>query len=114
MTKLGIVFRFHLSYNRIQEKTKISQNLNSLRKMSKKVLTFQKKRNILITEHVFGIRKVRGGILMTNKEMELIKMIRENDNPTQALMTAIIIVQGYLRQHELDSTQGSVGLRESS
>ena len=61
MTKLGIVFRFHLSYNRIQEKTKISQNLNFYRKMSKKVLTFPKKRNILITEHVFDIRKVREG-----------------------------------------------------
>lgn len=51
---------------------------------------------------------------MTNKETELINMIRENDNPAQALMTAIIIVQGYLRQHGLDSTQGLVGLRESS
>lgn len=51
---------------------------------------------------------------MTNKEMELIKMIRENDNPVQALMTAIIIVQGYLKQHGLDSVQVPVGLRESS
>ena len=51
---------------------------------------------------------------MTNNEMELINLIRENDNPAQALMTAIIIVEGYLKQHGLDSTQDPVGLRESS
>lgn len=51
---------------------------------------------------------------MTNNEMELIKLIRENDNPIQALMTAIIIVQGYLKQRGLDSTQDPAGLRVSS
>ena len=51
---------------------------------------------------------------MTNNEMELLKLIRENDNPAQALMTAIIIVQGYLKQRGLDSTQDPAGLRESS
>lgn len=51
---------------------------------------------------------------MTNNEMELITLIRENDNPVQALMTAIIIVQGYLKQHGLDSAQVPAGLRESS
>jgi hypothetical protein len=51
---------------------------------------------------------------MTNNEMELIKLIRENDNPVQALMTAIIIVQGYLKQRGLDSTQDPAGLRVSS
>jgi hypothetical protein len=51
---------------------------------------------------------------MTNNEMELLKLIRENDNPVQALMTAIIIVQGYLKQRGLDSTQDPAGLRVSS
>ena len=51
---------------------------------------------------------------MTNNEMELINLIRENDNPAQALMTAIIIVEGYLKQHGLNSTQDPAGLRESS
>jgi hypothetical protein len=51
---------------------------------------------------------------MTNNEMELLKLIRENDNPAQALMTAIIIVQGYLKQRGLDSTQDPAGLRVSS
>lgn len=51
---------------------------------------------------------------MSNNEMELITLIRENDNPVQALMTAIIIVQGYLKQHGLDSAQVPADLRESS
>ena len=37
---------------------------------------------------------------MTENEMELIKMIRENDNPEQAMMTAAVIILGYLKQHE--------------
>ena len=51
---------------------------------------------------------------MTNNEMELLNLVRNNDNPIQALMTAIIIVQGYLKQHGLDSAQDPAGLRESS
>lgn len=51
---------------------------------------------------------------MTNNEKELLKMIRENDNPIQALMTAIVIVQGFLRQHESSVEQVPACLRESS
>lgn len=36
---------------------------------------------------------------MTENEKQLIKLIRENDNPEQALMTATIIVLGFLKQH---------------
>ena len=32
--------------------------------------------------------------------MELIRMIRENDNPGQALMAAATIILGYLKQRE--------------
>ena len=42
---------------------------------------------------------------MTENEKELIKMIRENDNPSQALMTAALIVLGYLKQTESSSAQ---------
>ena len=49
---------------------------------------------------------------MTDNEQELIKLIRENDNPGQALMTAAVIVLGYLKQHESSVTQGSVVLQE--
>ena len=51
---------------------------------------------------------------MTSNEMELINLIRENDNPIQALMTATIIVMGYLKQHESNSIQEVAGLQESS
>lgn len=51
---------------------------------------------------------------MTNNEMELLNMVRNNDNPVQALMTAIVIVQSYLGQRGLDSEQDPAGLRESS
>ena len=37
---------------------------------------------------------------MTANEMELIKLIRENDKPGEALMTAAVILLGFLKQHE--------------
>jgi len=46
---------------------------------------------------------------MSNNEKELINMIRENDNPTRALMTATLIVLGYLKQHESFEEQVVVG-----
>ena len=42
----------------------------------------------------------RGIKIMTEKEKELVKLIRENDNPEQALMTATVIILNYLTQHE--------------
>ena len=43
--------------------------------------------------------------------MELIRVIRENDNPELALMTAATIILGYLKQHESFEEQASAGLR---
>ena len=42
---------------------------------------------------------------MTENEMELIKLIRENDKPEQALMTAAVIILGFLKQHESSEEQ---------
>ena len=42
---------------------------------------------------------------MTDKEIELIKLVRENDNPEQALMTATVIILGFLKQHESSEAQ---------
>ena len=42
---------------------------------------------------------------MTENEKELIKIIRENDNPEQALMTATVIILGFLKQHESSEAQ---------
>lgn len=49
---------------------------------------------------------------MTENEKELIKLIRENDNPTTALMTAAVIVLGYLKQHESSPKQSVAYLSE--
>lgn len=51
---------------------------------------------------------------MTNNEKELLKIIRENDNPSRALMTATLIVIGYLKQHGSSAEQAAVDLRELS
>lgn len=45
---------------------------------------------------------------MTKNEEDLLKMIHENDNPEQALMTAATIILGYLKQHE-SSVEPSAG-----
>ena len=42
--------------------------------------------------------------------MELIDMIRENDNPEQALMVAATIILGYLKQHGSFEEQAAVDL----
>ena len=42
---------------------------------------------------------------MTENEKELLNMIRENDNPGLALMTATLIVLGYLKQEQSSSGQ---------
>ena len=49
---------------------------------------------------------------MTENEKELIKMSRENDNPEQALMTAAVIILGFLKQHESFEVQAPVCLQE--
>ena len=50
--------------------------------------------------------------MMTENEMELVRIIRENDKPEQALMTATLIVLGFLKQHESSEVQASAGLQE--
>ena len=47
---------------------------------------------------------------MTKNEIELLNLINENDNPQQALMTAAVIILGYLRQHESFEAPSVVGL----
>lgn len=48
---------------------------------------------------------------MSENEKELLKLIRENDCPEQALMTATLIIVGFLKQHESSVEQASVGLQ---
>ena len=42
---------------------------------------------------------------MSYNEIELINLIRENDNPEQALMVATLTVLGFLKQHESAEVQ---------
>ena len=51
---------------------------------------------------------------MTNNEKELLKIIRENDNPSSALMTATLIIVEYLRQHGSSAKPAVADLREPS
>ena len=37
---------------------------------------------------------------MTSNEAELLRLINENDNPEQALLTAMAIILADLKQHE--------------
>ena len=48
---------------------------------------------------------------MTDNEKELIKLIRENDNPEQALMTASVIILDFLKQHESSEEQAPASLQ---
>lgn len=48
---------------------------------------------------------------MTANEKELIKLIRENDNPEQALATAVETILIYLKQHESSEGQAAVCLQ---
>lgn len=51
---------------------------------------------------------------MSENEIDLIKMIRGNDNPGQALMTAATIILGYLKQHESSVKQSADALQALS
>lgn len=47
---------------------------------------------------------------MTKNENELIKLIRENDNPEQAVVVAINTIISFLEQHGSSQVQEAVAL----
>ena len=51
---------------------------------------------------------------MTENEKELIKLIRENDNPENAIMTATAIIVDFLKQLGSSEEQAPVCLQELS
>lgn len=53
----------------------------------------------------------KGEYNMTANEIELINIIRENDNPGKALMAAAVIVLGFLKRLESSSKQEPADLR---
>ena len=48
---------------------------------------------------------------MSENQSDLIDLIRENDSPEQALITAATVILGFLKQHESSVVQASVGLQ---
>jgi hypothetical protein len=78
------------------------------RKRCRNLLTFQIIDITLKLERVFDTRHEGGIIIMTDNEMELIKIIRENDNPEQALMTAAVIIVNFLKQRGSFEVQAAV------
>ena len=49
--------------------------------------------------------------MLTENNEELLRIIRENDNPGQALMAAALIILGYLKQHGSSEEQAAVDLQ---
>ncbi len=62
-------------------------------------------------EHVFINSKTKGENQMTENEIELIDIIRENDNQEQAMVTAVEVILSYLEQLVSSEEQVAVGLR---
>ena len=52
--------------------------------------------------------------MMTENELELIKIIRENDNPEYAIMTATAIILDFLKSHEPSEGQVAACFSELS
>ena len=113
-SNLGIVFRFHTGYNQIVEKNKISQIPKNNSKNVEKSIDISE--NAEYTNNRTSVRtsKSERGILMTNNEMELLKMIRENDNPEKALDKVLDAILFFLTVHEPCQERTLVGLQESS
>lgn len=51
---------------------------------------------------------------ITENEKQLIDLIRENDNPENAIMIATAIIIDFLKQHESSEVQAPACLREPS
>lgn len=54
---------------------------------------------------------MKGVGIVSKNEIELINMIRENDNPEQALMVAATIILGFLKQPGSSEEQAPVCLQ---
>lgn len=79
------------------------------RNLSKKVLTILKITATIQIEQMFGEAFGTKGMGMLGKnEIELIKMIRENDNPDNALLIATQVILEFLKLHGSSAEQVAV------
>ena len=74
------------------------------------VLTILKIGRTINIEHLFGFVVTKEDCVMSENEMKLLEMVRENDNPDMALMAAATIILGYLKQHESSEEQAAAYL----
>ena len=51
---------------------------------------------IVFLEHLFENMNTKGERTMNENEMELLRMIREHENPEQALLIAVGVILDYL------------------
>ena len=87
--------------------------IQSNKSMSKNVDNSENLNYYGINERMFVVLITKGELSkMTENEKELIKIIRENGNLEQALMTATAIILDFLKQHESSEEQAVVCLQE--
>ena len=64
------------------------------------VLTILKIGRTINIEHLFGFVITKEDCVMSENEMKLLEMVRENDNPELAVLTAIKVFSAFLEQLE--------------
>jgi hypothetical protein len=66
----------------------------------------------LKSEHMFVYFNIERGFLkMTETELDLIKLIRENDNQEEAIVTAVNVILSFLKQRESSEEQAPAVLQ---
>ena len=76
-------------------------------------MTILKIKPIIELEHLFDYRNTKGDYeMLTENEEELLRMIRENDNPGQAVLIAIDTIFGYLTQRGSSVGRAAADLQE--
>lgn len=82
--------------------------------IDKLLLTIQKIIDIIELEHLFAIVFVKGVCAVSEKEMKLIELLRENDNPEQALILAVKVFAAFLAMSQEPPERILAALLESA
>ena len=82
--------------------------------MSKNVDNSEKLKYDGIIRTYIRIVTMKGEMIMTDNEKELIQIIRENDNPKQAIEIAIHLMIDFLAKREVPQDTSSARHRESA
>lgn len=60
---------------------------------------------------MYAYLKMKGVVTMTDYEMEIIKLIRENDNQEEAIVTAVNVILSFLELRESSQQSSSCSLQ---